>query len=104
MKTLSGSNVRTRYHLKSSHLLKGSAMQGTADRQNEVSETLNRLRPAMNADGGDVELVCIKDGIVSIRFKGTCLVCPSASLTLSEGIERALKESISWVVRVVRVA
>jgi Fe-S cluster biogenesis protein NfuA len=70
----------------------------------EVAEVLNRLRPAMNADGGDVELVAVENGVVSIRFKGTCLVCPSASLTLSEGIELALKEKVSGIVRVVRVA
>jgi len=89
--------------LKSSHPSEEEAMQGTTHSKDEVSDTLNRLRPAMNADGGDVELVSIVDGVVSLRFKGTCLVCPSASLTLSEGIERALKESVSWVVRVVRV-
>jgi len=78
-------------------------MQGMTPDTDEVSEALNRLRPAMNADGGDIELVSIEDGVVSLRFKGTCLVCPSASLTLSEGIERTLKENISWVVKVVRV-
>jgi Fe-S cluster biogenesis protein NfuA len=78
-------------------------MPSTLDSTNEVSEALDRLRPAMNADGGDVELVSVEDGVVAIRFKGTCLICPSASLTLSEGIERALKKNISWIVRVVRV-
>jgi Fe-S cluster biogenesis protein NfuA len=70
----------------------------------QVSEVLERLRPAMNADGGDIELILIENGIVSIRLKGTCLVCPSASLTIKQGIERTLKQQIPWVREVVRVS
>ena len=69
----------------------------------QVEGVLVSLRPAMQADGGDVELVSVEDGIVSVRLKGTCLSCPSASMTLKDGIERTLKEKVSAVIQVVRV-
>jgi len=68
-----------------------------------VASTLETLRPAMQADGGDVELIACEDGVVSVKLRGTCLVCPSASLTLKHGIERTLKEKIPGIIKVVRV-
>jgi Fe-S cluster biogenesis protein NfuA len=69
-----------------------------------VEEVLNRIRPAMQADGGNVELVSAEEsGIISVRLQGTCLSCPSAGLTLKQGIERTLKEHLDWVTEVVRV-
>jgi Fe-S cluster biogenesis protein NfuA len=69
-----------------------------------VEEVLNRIRPAMQADGGNVELVSAEEnGIISVRLQGTCLSCPSSSLTLKQGIERTLKEHLDWVTEVVRV-
>lgn len=68
-----------------------------------VCEALNSLRPAMQADGGDVELVSVDGGVITVRLKGTCLACPSANLTLKYGIERTLKGSFSWVEEVIRV-
>ena len=69
----------------------------------QVTEVLRCLQPAMQADGGGVELVSIYDGVVSVRLKGTCLACPSSNLTMKLGIERTLKEKIAWVKEVVRV-
>lgn len=69
----------------------------------QVDKVLNCLRPAMNADGGDVEPVSVEDGVMAVRLRGTCLVCPSASLTIGQGIEGALKQQIPWVLEVVRV-
>jgi Fe-S cluster biogenesis protein NfuA len=69
----------------------------------QVTEVLRCLQPAMQADGGGVELVSIEHGVVSVRLKGTCLACPSSSLTMKLGIERTLKEKIAWVKEVVRV-
>jgi Fe-S cluster biogenesis protein NfuA len=79
-----------------------------AQKQNQyfssVEEVLNRIRPAMQADGGNVELVSAEEsGIISVRLQGTCLSCPSSSLTLKQGIERTLKEHLDWVTEVVRV-
>ncbi len=70
----------------------------------QVLEVLDTLRPAMEADGGGVDLIAIEEeGIVIIRLKGMCLACPSASLTLKLGIEKTLKEKLDWVQKVVRV-
>ncbi|MFH1862733.1 MAG: NifU family protein [bacterium] len=59
----------------------------------EIQETLNQIRPALQADGGDVELIDVgQDGIVKVRLTGMCGGCPMAQMTLKEGIERFLKE------------
>ncbi len=59
----------------------------------------------MQVDGGDVDLVAVAEeiGVVSVRLQGTCLHCPSASLTLKAGIEQTLKTQLPWVTEVVRV-
>jgi Fe-S cluster biogenesis protein NfuA len=69
----------------------------------EVEAVLNKLRGAMQVDGGNVDLVSVETGIVSVRLLGTCIHCPSASLTLNSGIERTLKQELPWVKAVVRV-
>lgn len=70
----------------------------------KVEAILANVRPALQADGGDVELVEIDDqGIVKVRLKGACGGCPMASMTLKNGIERALKASIPEVKEVVAV-
>ncbi len=71
--------------------------------RHEVEEALNHIRPSLHADGGDVELVDIKDGIVSVRLTGACSGCPMSTLTLKNGIERLLKEEIAGVKEVVAV-
>ena len=68
-----------------------------------VQSVLDTLRPAMRADGGDVELVEIVGGIVRVRLCGTCIACPSKNLTLKLGIERTLRSRLPWVTEVVRV-
>jgi Fe-S cluster biogenesis protein NfuA len=66
----------------------------------EVEEVLNSIRPALQADGGDVELVDIDGGVVKVRLLGACGGCPMATMTLKGGIEAALKERIPAVERV----
>lgn len=66
----------------------------------KVEEVLNLIRPALEADGGNVELVDIVDGVVQVRLLGACGGCPMSQVTLSQGIEKALKERIPEVVRV----
>jgi len=68
-----------------------------------VIEALNRIRPALQADGGDVELVEVTDGVVSVKLTGACGSCPMSTITLKMGIERTLKEAIPDVVSVVQV-
>jgi Fe-S cluster biogenesis protein NfuA len=67
-----------------------------------VEEVLKLLRPSLQADGGDVELVDVTDdGVVQVRLTGACGGCPFAVMTLKEGIERAIKEEIPEVKEVV---
>lgn len=66
-----------------------------------VQEALNLIRPALQADGGDVELVDVtEDGVVKVALQGACRGCPMSQLTLANGVERVLKEQIPEVARV----
>ncbi len=70
----------------------------------EVKAVLETVRPALQADGGDVELVEVtEDGVVKVRLKGACGSCPMSTMTLKMGIERAMKEKIPGVKEVVQV-
>lgn len=69
----------------------------------EVLEVLDKLRPFLQRDGGDVELVDVEDGIVKLRLMGACGSCPSSTITLKAGIERALVEEVEGVQEVVQV-
>ena len=65
---------------------------------NEVSDLIEQIRPSIQADGGDIELVDVdKKGVVSIRFLGACIGCPSLHVTLQGGIEATLKERIKGI-------
>lgn len=63
----------------------------------KVKTALDTIRPALQADGGDVELLGVKDGVVRVRLTGACSGCPMATLTLKEGIEQRLKELVPEV-------
>ncbi|GAV31580.1 hypothetical protein emb_1c0290 [Coriobacteriaceae bacterium EMTCatB1] len=65
-----------------------------------VQEVLETIRPALQADGGDIELVDVVDGVVKVRLVGACGGCPMSQLTLANGVERVLKQEIPEVVRV----
>lgn len=65
--------------------------------KNKVKETLEEIRPNIQADGGDIELVDIEDGIVKVRLKGACAGCPMSALTLKQGVEKTLKSRIPEV-------
>ncbi|TZE81202.1 NifU family protein [Calorimonas adulescens] len=72
--------------------------------EEKVREALDTLRPSLQADGGDVELVNVtEDGIVSVRLVGACGGCPFSTLTLQQGIERSLKQMVPEVKRVLAV-
>ena len=60
----------------------------------KVEAALEKIRPMLQADGGDVELIDVKDGIVTVRLQGACAGCPMSQMTLKNGIERVLKEAI----------
>lgn len=63
----------------------------------QVREVLDKLRPFLIRDGGDVELLDVEDGIVRVRLLGACENCPSSTLTLKAGIERALIDNVPGV-------
>jgi Fe-S cluster biogenesis protein NfuA len=70
----------------------------------EVKSVLENIRPALQADGGDVELVEVtEDGIVKVRLVGACGHCPMSTMTLKMGIERTLKDKVAGVKEVISV-
>ncbi len=71
----------------------------------KVAEVLAQIRPTLQADGGDVELVDVNadEGIVKLKLKGACTGCPMATMTLQHGIERILKEKIPELKEVLAV-
>ena len=69
--------------------------------KNEVQKALNNIRPYLQADNGDVELVDISnDGIVKVRLLGACEICPLSIMTLRAGIERAIMREVPTVKRI----
>ncbi|PKN11367.1 MAG: hypothetical protein CVU69_12805 [Deltaproteobacteria bacterium HGW-Deltaproteobacteria-4] len=69
-----------------------------------VEKALNLVRPALQADGGNVELVDVAaDGVVSVKLTGACGSCPMSTMTLKMGVERVLKEQVPGVTSVVQV-
>ena len=69
----------------------------------KVEEVLGKIRPALVADGGNVELVNVNDGTVEVRLTGACAGCPMSTMTLKMGIEQILKQEIPEVKEVVAV-
>lgn len=66
----------------------------------KVQSVIEELRPMLQADGGDIELVGLEGGVVKVRLKGSCAGCPMSQMTLQMGVERALREKIPEIVRV----
>lgn len=69
--------------------------------QEKVEAVLDKIRPSLIADGGNVELVEINDGVVKLKLTGACAGCPMSTMTLKNGIERILKQEIPEVKEVV---
>jgi len=65
-----------------------------------VAKALEELRPRLQADGGDLELLGVDNGIVKVRLKGACAGCPMSTMTLKIGVEQYLKKKIPEIVRV----
>jgi Fe-S cluster biogenesis protein NfuA len=69
-----------------------------------VHQVINRIRPAVQSDGGDLELVEVtKEGVVRVRLHGACVGCPSSSMTLRMGIERNVRDKVPEVTAVEQV-
>ena len=75
-------------------------MQGSDDIKGKIAAVLDEVRPALQRDGGDVELVDVVDGIVQVQLQGACRGCPMSQMTLAFGIERVLKAKIPEVISV----
>jgi Fe-S cluster biogenesis protein NfuA len=69
-----------------------------------IENALNKIKPSLQADGGDVELVEVtEDGVIKVKLTGTCAGCPMSQMTLKMGIEKILKEEVPGVKEVVAV-
>ena len=67
----------------------------------EVENALGKIRPSLQADGGDIELVDVnEEGVVKVKLKGACAGCPMSTMTLKMGIEKVLKQNVPEIVKV----
>ena len=69
----------------------------------KIEAALAEIRPALMADGGDVQLVDVSEGVVTVRLTGACGSCPLSTMTLRSGIERVIKEHVPEIKEVVAV-
>jgi len=69
----------------------------------KIEAALEQIRPALLADGGDVQLVDVSNGVVKVKLSGACGGCPMATITLRQGIERVLKEQVPEVKEVIAI-
>jgi Fe-S cluster biogenesis protein NfuA len=67
----------------------------------KIEAALNKIRPALQADGGDVEVVEVKDGTVKVKLTGACGGCPMSTMTLKNAVERVIKEQVPEVKKVI---
>jgi Fe-S cluster biogenesis protein NfuA len=68
--------------------------------KDKVEKALQELRPQLQADGGDIELLGVENGIVKVKMKGACAGCPMSTMTLQWGVENFLKKKIPGIVKV----
>ena len=69
----------------------------------KIEAALDNIRPALQRDGGDVELVDVTEGTVKVKLTGACAGCPMSTMTMQMGIERVIKEQVPEVKEVVAV-
>ena len=69
----------------------------------KIEKVLETIRPALRADGGDIQLVSVEDGIVKVRLAGACSGCLMAQMTMTQGVEQAIKEVVPEVNKVIAV-
>jgi Fe-S cluster biogenesis protein NfuA len=65
--------------------------------RDSVEKALEKIRPALRADGGDIELIDVVDGVVKVRLTGACGGCPMSQMTLKMGVEKVLKQQVPEV-------
>ncbi|MBU4294188.1 MAG: NifU family protein [Actinobacteria bacterium] len=69
----------------------------------KIEKVLETIRPALRADGGDIQLISVEDGIVKVRLTGACSGCQMAQMTMTQGVEQAIKEVVPEVIKVIAV-
>lgn len=83
----------------------GTPSSEDATVKDQVAEVIARIRPSIQGDGGDIELIDVTDeGVVKVKLHGACVGCPSAQMTLKMGVERMIKEKVPEITEVVSVA
>ena len=75
-------------------------MAGNQDLKPKVQQALNKIRPMLQADGGDIELVDVVGKVVKVKLTGACGCCPMSQMTLQMGVQRAVKEAVPEIDRV----
>ncbi len=90
-------------NLENESLERSPELKGRSVVKEKIQAVLEQIRPALRADGGDVELINVNNGVVSVRLKGACGCCPMSTMTWRMGIERVLKEKVPEVKEVVSV-
>ena len=68
--------------------------------EKKVQKALDEIRPNIQADGGDIELVAVEKGVVKVRLQGHCVGCPMSAMTLKNGVEAHLRNRIPGIVKV----
>jgi Fe-S cluster biogenesis protein NfuA len=71
--------------------------------EDQVKEALELIRPAIQMDGGDIQLASVRDGAVLVKLFGTCEGCPISPVTLKQGVERLLKEKVPGITEVIAI-
>lgn len=69
----------------------------------KVENALDKIRPALRADGGDVELVDVKDGVATVRLTGACGSCPMSTMTLKMGVEKVVMEEVPEIKELIAI-
>lgn len=70
----------------------------------EVKKALTEIRPFLNADGGDIELLSVENNIVKVRLSGACVSCSVNQMTLKSGVEMTIKKYVPEIVQVINVS
>jgi Fe-S cluster biogenesis protein NfuA len=70
------------------------------DQKQQVEKALDSIRPMLQADGGNIELVSVENGVVKVKLTGACGSCPMAQMTLSAGVEQAVRKAVPEIKKV----
>jgi Fe-S cluster biogenesis protein NfuA len=68
--------------------------------QEKVEELIEKIRPSLQADGGDIELISVEDGVVKVKLTGACGTCPMSQMTLKMGVEALIRKNLPEIKRV----